>query len=101
MLLGLTIVLTVALSNAALHRMSMLNDLSSDFNTYANVQKIETFVGIIENTRVPCNSPQHESWLNYVYVSAAIDGIIINTSSNATVISTRSMPAVYAVLGNI
>ena len=101
MLLGLVLVLAAALSNAALHRMYVLSCMSSDFNTYTNVQKIEAFTNIIESTKVPCGSPLHESWLNDIYMSAAIDGIKINTSNNMTVISTRSKPAVYAVLGNI
>jgi len=101
MLLGLTLVLAAVLSSAILYRMSILGGLSTDFNTYSNMQKIEAFASIVENTRVPASSTLHGSWLNQIYASAAIDGININVSGNVTVLSTRSKPAVYAVLGNI
>lgn len=100
MLLGITLLFAAALMSNISQRASMQADFSNSFLSYCNIQKTEAFKNIVESTQVQRNSTLYGSWLNSIYVSAAIDGMNINVSNSTLLISTKSKPAVYAILQN-
>ena len=100
MLLGITLLFAAALMSNISQRASMQADFSNSFLSYCNIQKTEAFKNIVESTQVQRNSTLYGSWLNSIYVSAAIDGMNIDVSNSTLLISTKSKPAVYAILQN-
>ena len=98
MLLGVVVLFTAALFSSTLYRISLMGDFSSQFSTYANIQTVETFEGMIQNTQPAANSTAYSSWLNSLHVCGRIDGVNVSVSGSVMVISTRSRPTVYAIV---
>ena len=98
MLLGLTLLFSALLVANLSQKTSMTASFSNDFNSYSNIQKIEMFKNIIESTQTRSNSMAYPDWLNSLCTSANIDGVNMNVSNGTILISTKSMPKVYAVV---
>ena len=97
-LLGLTALFAAVMLAGLSYRMSMLGNFSNEFSSYINMEKIETFESLMGSAPAQGNVTVYNSWLNSLYVSARTDGINITASNGVMIISTKSRPAVSAIL---
>ncbi|MGC8651952.1 MAG: hypothetical protein ACP5UH_01730 [Candidatus Micrarchaeia archaeon] len=85
---GISIVLLLAKEAIMLH---VLNMMAYAENAYTNMQRVNAFYAVIENTQ-PSNTLQYNNWLNAVRTCALQDGISIYIANSTITIRSSSEP---------
>ncbi|MCL4374045.1 MAG: hypothetical protein M1360_04375 [Candidatus Marsarchaeota archaeon] len=91
MLLAVVCVSTIALFAKEAAMLNGLSAMAYAENAYANMQSINAFHAIIEDT-MPSNATQYGNWINALKACAIENNINIYITSNTIVISNINAP---------
>ena len=81
-----------------LHIASLANNESIAYSTYRNIQAVELFRAIANETMNTSNATMYANWITSLNASAMQDGIILNVQNKSIEIRTRTKPEIFSVI---